>query len=219
MVPSFFTMKEKMVLCCLPLSWEYVPRFFFLSWYDMHQYSFGKYRMVIMTSEGAYSDQLRDKMATEATKVNPDYILWIDADQTYPWNTPEILMKHIDDGKMVVGVVVPHRGSGLPNVWTSIPDTPLFNPRDISLKCGVIKVDAMGLGGVMMHPSVFKKIPYPWFRMSWDKEFNVRPGMDFTFYNNCKRNGIDVWCDTNLVFGHLAVGEVPMKLSKRIVEI
>ncbi len=183
----------------------------------MHQYSFGKYELAIMTSDGAYSDLLRDNMATNVMKLNPDYILWLDADQTYPANTPEVLMKHVDDGKLVVGGLTPHRGSGKPNVWESIPGSPLFNPRDIYVNDGLVKVDGMGLGGVMMSPEVFRKMDYPWFRMLWNEEINSKLGMDFTFYNNCKKHGIDVWCDTDLVYGHLAVRSVPMEIKQRII--
>jgi hypothetical protein len=156
-------------------------------------------------------------MATKTIKLNPDYIFWIDADQTYPANTPEILMKHVDSGKLVAGGITPHRTNGQPNVWSSIPDSPLYKPREIYAGDGVIKVDATGLGGIMMSPEVFKKMEYPWFRMSWDKEINNRLGMDFTFYANCKRAGIDVWCDTDLRYGHLAVRGVPMQIKQRII--
>lgn len=183
----------------------------------MHQYSFGKYELAIMTSDGAYSDTLRDNMATNVMKLNPDYILWIDADQTYPANTPEVLMNHVDDGKLVVGGLTPHRTNGKPNVWESIPDSPLFKPRDIYANDGVIKIEAMGLGGVMTSPEVFRKLDYPWFRMSWNKEINDRVGVDFVFYNSCKKAGIDIWCDTDLVYGHLAVRSVPMQIKQRII--
>ena len=183
----------------------------------MQQYSVGRYHMAIMASDGAYSDTLRDDMARKVIKLNPDYILWIDADQVYPANTPEILMKHVDSGKLVVGGITPHRTNGQPNVWSSIPDSPLYKPREVYAGDGVIKADATGLGGIMMSPEVFKKMEYPWFRMSWDKEINDRLGMDFTFYANCRRAGIDVWCDTDLKYGHLAVREVPMQIKQRII--
>jgi hypothetical protein len=158
-------------------------------------------------------------MATKALEVNPDYLLWIDADQTYPANTPEVLMRHVDSGKEVVGGLVPHRATGNPNVWKNIPNSHLYQPREVYLKEGLIQVDAMGFGGVMMTPNTLRKMEYPWFRMSWDKEINDELGMDFVFYANCKRAGIDVWCDTDLVFGHLAVKSVPLKLSKGVISL
>jgi len=183
----------------------------------MTQYAIGKYKMAILTCDGAYQDKIRDMIAAKALEVKPDYIFWVDADQTYPENTPEVLMRHIDAGKMIVGGLVPHRSTGNPNVWKSIPNSPLYQPREVYPGEGLIKVDSMGQGGMMMNPEVLRKMEYPWFRMSWNPEIRDMIGMDFTFYANCKRAGIDVWCDTDLVFGHLAVKEVPMKLSKRIL--
>ena len=212
-------MEEKIILCCLPLSWNFVPRQFFLSWYDMHQYSLGKYRLALMTSDGAYSDTLRDDMAKNAMLINCDYIYWIDADQTYPSNSPEVLMKHIDSGKMIVGGVTPHRANGYPNIYAACDDSPLYKQSKTLLGGGLVKVDATGLGGIMMNPEVFRKMEYPWFRMSWDKEINDRLGMDFTFYKNCERAGIDVWCDTDLVYGHLITQSIPLRAEKGLLTL
>jgi len=183
----------------------------------MHDYSYGKYRMPLLTQDMAYSDKLRDVMAREAMKIPCDYIFWVDADQTYPKDTPERLMKHIDSGKMIVGGLVPHRGNGLPNIYTALSATPEYRHRKVYAGDGIVKVDAMGLGGVMMNPEVFKKMEYPWFRKSWDTRINDELGMDFTFYRNCARVGIDIWCDTDLVYGHLAVKNVPLQIEKRIL--
>lgn len=172
--------------------------------------------MVIMTRSLAYSDKLKDLMARDCLKIPCDYIFWIDADQTYPKDTPERLMKHIDSGKSIVGGLVPHRGNGLPNIYNSIPGSSLYQHKKVYPGDGLIKVDAMGFGGVMMKPEVFQKMEYPWFRMKWNNEINDMLGMDFTFYGNCAKAGIDVWCDTDLVFDHLAVKSVPMTIEKRI---
>ena len=183
----------------------------------MQDYAHGKYRLAIMTRDAAYSDKLRDLMARDAMQIPCDYIFWIDADQTYPPDSPERLMKHIDSGKLVVGGLVPHRGNGLPNVYMAIPGSPLYRHRKVYEGEGVIKVDAMGLGGVMMNPEVFRKMEYPWFRQYWDESIKDALGMDFTFYKNCARAGIDVWCDTSLVYGHLALKNVPLTIEKRMI--
>ena len=98
----------KHIICCIPLSWEYIPRLFFLSWYNMQLYAQGKYHLSIHTNTMCYSDHARDILVKEALKHKPDYILFIDADQVYPANTPEVLMKHADSGKLVVGGITPH---------------------------------------------------------------------------------------------------------------
>jgi hypothetical protein len=210
----------KTIIVCMYLSWEYVPRGFLLSLYDIWQYSVGKYHIAMLTNGGCYADSARDALATEAIKHNPDYLLWLDVDQTYPGNFPEILMKHIDDGKAIIGGVSPLKKpsnpelDGKPSIWEIDAETDLCRHREIMLNQGVIKVDGMGLGGIMMNPGVFKQMEHPWFRIAWNPKTNHRPAVDLQFYGNCKRSGIDVWCDTNLIYGHLATRQIPLKAER-----
>ena len=153
-------------------------------------------------------------LCKSGVKHNPDYILWLDADQVYPGNTPEILMKHIDAGKSVVGGVSPLKKkfesgiAGKPSVWDLDIDAKLVRRREIFLNQGLIKVDAMGLGGIMVNPEIYKTMEYPWFRRMWNEKEKVLLSADFAFYANCKRANIDVWCDTDLVFGHIVTRAV-----------
>jgi len=206
------------IICCIPLSWEYIPRLFFLSWYNMQTYATGRYQFSIHTNTMCYSDTARDILAKEAIKHNPDYLLWIDADQIYPANTPEILMNHIDSGKLIVGGLTPHGVSGQPLAYDMIDTAGLCRARALPLQQGVVKVGALGLGGIMMSPEVFKILEYPWFRMKWSKRAGFRPGMDFQFFGHCKKAGIDVWADTDLIFGHVVVGLREMKEPKANID-
>ena len=63
----------------------------------------------------------------------------------------------------------------------------------------------MGFGGIMIHPDVFKTIESPRFQAGWDWRYHLYVGEDTRFYQNCKRFGVDVWCDTDLPFGHIKV--------------
>ena len=103
-------------------------------------------------------------------------------------------------------------------MWDINADTGRGNLREISLNQGLIKVDGMGLGGVMTSPQVFRIFERPWFCQMWNTEERYRPGVDFQFYANCKRAGIDVWCDTDLVYGHMAVRPVKMNVKETMVE-
>ena len=182
----------------------------------MLRYAFGKYQLGFITNGGCYMDTARDSLAQEALKYNPDYLLWLDADQIYPGNTPEVLMNHIDSGKTIVGGVSPLKKTsdktmdGRPSVWDIDEKTNLSRHRRISLRQGVIRVDGMGLGGVMTSPEVFKKMEYPWFRMTWNPDTKHRPAVDLQFFGNCKRAGVDVWCDTDLIYGHMAVRPIEL---------
>jgi hypothetical protein len=169
----------------------------------MMYYAQGKYELILITTSSCYMDTMRNNLVVGAQKHKPDYILWIDADQLYPESTPEVLMKHIDSGKSVVGGLTPNDMKGGVNVWDIIHSKGIISPRKVVPDRGLIKVDAMGMGGVMMKPEILEKLDLPCFTMRWDSQIARYPGEDIQFYANCKKHGIDVWCDTSLVFGHI----------------
>jgi hypothetical protein len=64
---------------------------------------------------------------------------------------------------------------------------------------------------MMTHPSIFETIEYPRFQRGWlegDQNGYYRHGEDVVFNEKCKEAGIDVWCDTDLHYKHLAVREI-----------
>lgn len=198
----------KRIVACVPLSWDYVPALFFHSWNKMMYYAQGKYDLRLISTSSCYMDTMRDDLVIAAQRHKPDYLLWIDADQLYPEETPEILMKHIDSGKSIVGGLTPHNIGGGVNVYDFIHNKGIIARRQVVPGNGLIKVDAMGMGGVMMKPEVFEKLDLPCFTMRWDSKIARYPGEDVQFYANCKRANIDVWCDTDLVFGHIVTRAV-----------
>jgi hypothetical protein len=153
-------------------------------------------------------DKMRDDLAKAAKRHKPDYILWIDADQTYPEDTPEVLMKHIDSGKSIVGGLTPQNMEGGANIYTFVHDKGILARLDVAPEEGLVKCEAMGMGGVMMKPDVFETLDLPCFTMRWEDSISRNPGEDVQFYANCKKAGIDVWVDTDLVFGHIATRSV-----------
>ena len=196
----------------MPLSWDFIPKDFFYSWCKMTGYAGGKYDLGVLVASCCYMDKMRDDLVKDALRYKPDYILWIDADQVYPMQTPEILMKHIDDGKLVVGGMTPDKSDGSPLVY-QITDKKkgLIRKGNIKPGYGLVKVGAMGMGGIMVSPKVFEIMKSPYFEMGWSDRTKDVIGEDVRFYLNCKKFGIDVWCDTNLVYEHLRV--VPIKLD------
>lgn len=205
--------KSKFVMCCIPLSWQFIPVSFFQSWSKMVLHSLGSYQLGLIMTTCCYMDKMRDDLVKEALRHNPDYLLWLDADQTYPVDTPERLMRHIDAGKMVVGGLTPDKKSGEPLVY-ELPlgsKGGLVKRTDITVGQGLVKVDAMGFGGIMTSPEVFRIMKPPCFQMTWNRKLKSTIGEDVRFYQNCKHVGIDVWCDTNLFYEH--IDTIPTKLK------
>lgn len=197
---------------------------FMYSCFDMLRHAEGKYHLGIISCGGCYLDKARDELAKKALTHNPDYILWLDADQVYPGNMPEILMKHIDSGKSIVGGVTPikrlsdKRMHGKPNVWDLDPVTRKALLRDTILNQGLIKVEATGLGGIMTNPEVFKTLEFPWFQQMWNTEKKYCLSVDLQFFEHCKKAGVDVWCDTDLIYGHIIVQQLEMNAKKGMIE-
>lgn len=211
--------KQKVIICCIPLNWEVVPTQFFLSVALMQQYAAGRYIFAISASKAAYIDMMRYKALASAQKHSPDYLLWLDADQVYPMETPEILMKHIDSGKLVVGGITPHRADGKPLVYNIEKDGQMSDRKDIKPYMGMKKVEGMGLGGIMMNPKIFDTLDTECLQSSWHPELNIKMGEDLAFYANCKKHNIGVWCDTDLCFEHIVVSTLKFRKTdeKRIL--
>ena len=68
---------------------------------------------------------------------------------------------------------------------------------------GMMRVDAMGMGGVMMKREVFDMIDFPYFLTGYSKVDDYHKGEDVHFFKQCKKEGVDVWCDADLHYGHI----------------
>ena len=194
--------EKKHIVVAVPFAREFIYCPFFLTWSAMLMYSKDKYDLSLVTTHGPYIDSNRDELILQAYLMEPDYILFLDDDQTYPSNTPEILMAH---DKMVVGGVTPRKESGTPMLW-DYKDTVKFW-SSLDGKTGLAKVTGMGMAGVLINAKVFYKLEYPYFKMH-SKPTYQEMGEDITFYLKCRDAGIDVWADLDLQYGHLTMAEV-----------
>ena len=205
--------EKKRIAVCMALSWDYIPSKFFFSYEAMRDYteSTGEYLFDMVVARSVWIDTMRDICATKALEMKPDYILWLDVDQTYPHFTARKLVKHIDDGCRVVSGVTPDRILPSNNILKFGGKAGVYRDKDFKVNRGLVKIDSVGFGGIMTHPSVFDEIEYPRFQRSWiegDAGSYYRHGEDTVFHEKCAEHGIDVWCDTDLHFGHMSLKEV-----------
>jgi len=199
----------KTIAVAIPCNWPWVPTVFFASAVQMFSTAQSEYNLVLLMSNATLIDLMRERLAEEAMKYGADYIVWLDADQVYPADTILRLAKSCEAGKLVVGGVTPHKNDGKPMVWKFCNEYGSGErQRAFETSRGLVKVDSMGLGGVMMAKELFDIVKYPRFIKTWDPEQNHPVGEDFAFYYRCKENGVDVWCDTDLIFQHLVTYSV-----------
>lgn len=199
-------MGMKHIVACVPFARDFVYRQFFMSWTGMLFYAKEKYDLSLVVTLGPYIGMNRDILIEQAAKKEPDGILFLDDDQTYPANTPEILMNLLDENHLIVGGITPIKDSCQPMIWIHDPNdvTKIYIWESLYGQKGMVKVSGMGMGGVMIHPSVFEKIEKPYFSM---ENKSGKQGEDVSFYLKCEKANIDVWANLDLQYGHLWVNE------------
>ncbi len=188
----------KTIAILIPLSWDTVPKQFFFSMLNMMAYARGRYELIVLTARAALLSKMHEMMVAQALESDVDYILHLDADQEYPADTPERMMKHIDDGKDVVMGLVPSNSINGYVAYDFKDDAGKITPKDIKPDSGIVEVGCTGMGGLMVNPDVYRKIDRPYF-------FGLASyaGPDVNLCYKCMKKGIRCWIDTDLRFGHI----------------
>jgi GT2 family glycosyltransferase len=144
-------------------------------------------------------DQSRNKIVELALQHGLDWLLFLDDDHTFPHDLWYRLMSHQKD---VVGALCFRRIEPFgPCIfrWQTDPATGnlMVYDRPDLIKKGLQRVDGIGFGAVLIKMEVFKRLgPAPWFKFS-------EVGEDLHFCDLCAQNGIEVWCDTDLIAPHI----------------
>jgi cellulose synthase/poly-beta-1,6-N-acetylglucosamine synthase-like glycosyltransferase len=197
----------KTVAFCLPLSWDMVDRDFFYSWTQLITNTMLDFKVSIYTGTQALIDRARETLARLALQDGADYLLIIDADQTYPPDMVKRLAAHMDDQHQVVSGVTAWKGTTMPMVFKPSEQKVIEIDMDFQINRGLVKAYWVGGGGILVAREVFEKIGEPYFMREWDQRREVEVGEDVAFMRRLKAKGIDVWCDTDLHYGHLGTAE------------
>lgn len=73
---------------------------------------------------------------------------------------------------------------------------------------GLIEVDIVGAGALLVKKNVFEELEYPWFRYEWVRfekdgvRYQAQTGEDVGFCLHAKRNGFDVHVDCDCISEH-----------------
>lgn len=151
----------------------------------------------------------RNRIAMKAFENGSDYILWLDADMTFPSDTLVRLLEDMEDGKEYVAALMFTRG---------VPVKPLIIEKLIyEEKDGEIEHDAImynnypedslfpvagsGFGCVMTSTSLLKMIA---------QKFTVSPftpipflGEDYSLNWRASQLGVPMFCDSRIKCGHV----------------
>lgn len=154
------------------------------------------------------TDVSRNKAAEELLRSDFTHIVMLDSDQRHPPDIVRRLAQHIieDPARLIVGGLYYRRGEPYnPLAWRLGEDDKLYQIGDH--ETGLIEVDLIGTGALMISRAVFEQLPRPWFWYSY--EGIETPGFswpteDIQFCALARNAGISIYCDTTIESPHLS---------------
>lgn len=153
---------------------------------------------------------VRNKAATHFLQTRATHLLMLDIDHKHPRDIVQRLVRWViqDPTKLVVGGMNFRRGAPYePCAFIYDESGNAFAPAEWPR--GLIKVDILGTGSILIAREVFETIQPPWFYDLYDSVWqDIWPGEDAGFARECHKHGIDQWMDTTTTSPHLIDGVV-----------
>jgi hypothetical protein len=135
----------------------------------------------------------RAKLAHMALTAGADYALFLDSDMRFPSYLLEKLIKRDVD---IVACNYPTRR--LPVKTVAFSDFATLKCIYSHDRMGLEEVDAIGMGAMLVKTEVFKKLPQPWFNVSYLPSGGMYVGEDIYFCKLAQANGFKVLVDHDL---------------------
>lgn len=140
----------------------------------------------------------RNKIVQRFLAKGYDYLLMIDDDVT----PPPSVVNMADFGKdiMAATAFIWQQGAVMPVAWNRMEDG-MYQPIDITNKDGIVEVDAIGTGCVMLSRKVLEEVKAP-FLNEYDPDGIKLFGLDIAFCQKAKEKGFKVYTNIDYVCGH-----------------
>jgi GT2 family glycosyltransferase len=184
------------VLMCIPFT-GYVPP---LAAYSLIPMACQARKEGIEIGQLPYGMSLVYIAREEAAKAmrDFDYLLFIDSDMTVP---VDLITRLVSHDKPIVSALAFRRSPGYePCIFNKLTDTEATFYHDYPK--GLIEVAGTGMACTLIKREVFEKTPQPWFFPT--KEL----GEDLIFCKRVREAGFKIYCDTELICGHVGFIEV-----------
>jgi len=165
------------------------------------------------------TDLARNTAAMKLLESDFTHLLMLDIDHAHPFDIiPRLarwflMDKYIPENGIRKNIQV----VGSLNFRRSYPHDPcchLFGKdgniyAPVAWTDGLLKVDAIGTGSVMIAREVFEIMPPPWFYNVYERTWeNVFPGEDMGFSRNCNKYGIGMYVDTTTTSEHITTKKI-----------
>jgi len=150
------------------------------------------------------TDVSRNMAAEKLLEGEHTHILMLDADHNHPVNIIQRLASWVidDPERLVIGGLNFRRGDPYhPCVGVIGEDEKFYTPFEWD--DGLIEVDRLGTGSILIAREVFETLERPWFFYEYDGAIEkFYPSEDYAFSRKCREAGIRLWCDTGAISPH-----------------
>jgi hypothetical protein len=136
----------------------------------------------------------RERLATMAVELGAEYTLWLDSDMVFPATTAVRLMAHNED--IVAANYIRRQLPAKGVAYETIGDWD--NPLDFDVYDGLVPVEGVGMGCMLMKTEIFTELSKPWFDFQWCPESNDFMGEDMVLCQKIAATGRTVKIDTVL---------------------
>lgn len=158
----------------------------------------------VVFDQGSTDIAAKRNHCVESFLARPEYewLLFLDSDMTPP---PDAVTRLLSHGKPVVGALCYTRNPPY-RTCAGWYDAASKTAKALKPKQGLAEVGEIGTGCLLIHRAVFETLPAPWFEY-----LPNQPGhhSDGVFARKVRAAGIPVFCDSDLIVGHLTVVPVP----------
>lgn len=190
----------------IPCGTPYVPVDFMMSLLAMEKPVIHSHDFIM----GIVIDHARNKLVENAIESGCTHILFLDSDMTFPKDLIEKLLKQDKD---IVGGMYVNRHVQTTIVAYQLGKNGLYRNITYDKPKGLVEVDGIGTGALLIKIDVFKNLPKPWFKFALHKPSGNTISEDLMFCKLAKSNGYKIYCDTNCNCGHLTLNNLMVHLE------
>lgn len=151
------------------------------------------------------TDLYRNKVATELLKSDFTHLIMLDADHQHPFDIVQRLARWViaDPEIKVVGGLNFRRGEPYePCAFMQDNQGGVYSIAE--WEQGLVQVDAIGTGSILISREVFETLEPPWFYNIYDHAWTDHyPGEDIGFSKKCYDAGIPLYVDTTTTSPHI----------------
>lgn len=163
--------------------------------------SAGSHELKLFMGRGTLFPHIRNDIADAALGWGTEWLLWLDADHTFPSDT---LSRLLEQRRTIVGCNYPRRRREAAFPTAVSLGQHVFTTREKASAFKVEEVDTLGLGICLIRADVFHDLKRPYFRLAYDASGDFETE-DVTFFRAAKAAGFTPFVDHALSWevGHI----------------